>query len=82
MPRQNGIVIADPERIKHVLDTNQRNYVKDTQFSYKPFMPVIGKGVVIVTSPVMIMTICLNHITQSHHNTCRSHSYFNALISA
>ncbi len=32
--------------IKRVFDSNQRNYVKDIEFSYKPFMPVLGNGLI------------------------------------
>ena len=43
---QTGIVISDPEVLKRVLDTNQRNYIKDTEFAYRPFMPVLGNGLI------------------------------------
>jgi hypothetical protein len=30
--------IADPELMKRVLNTNLKNYAKDIDFAYKPFM--------------------------------------------
>jgi len=44
---QSGVVIEDPELLKRVFDKNQRNYVKDPEFSYKPFMDVLGNGIIV-----------------------------------
>ena len=35
---QQCAVIADPALMKRVLNTNIKNYAKDLDFSYKPFM--------------------------------------------
>lgn len=35
---QQCVVIADPALMKRVLQTNIKNYVKDIEFAYKPFM--------------------------------------------
>lgn len=40
------LYINDPLLIKRVLLTNQRNYVKDIDFSYKHFMCLLGSGLV------------------------------------
>ena len=45
--RQTGILISEPELLKRIMDKNQRNYVKDPEFSYKPFMPVLGNGLIV-----------------------------------
>eukprot|EP00049_Salpingoeca_infusionum_P000259 m.38465 g.38465 ORF g.38465 m.38465 type:complete len:530 (+) comp10204_c0_seq2:165-1754(+) len=41
-----GVVIADPERLRHVLSTKQSIYVKDIALSYKPFLNILGNGLV------------------------------------
>lgn len=38
--------IGDPELMKRVLQTNMKNYAKDTEFSYRPFMGILGTGLV------------------------------------
>lgn len=35
---QQCVVIADPALMKRVLQTNIKNYIKDVEFAYKPFM--------------------------------------------
>ena len=34
------------EGLKRVFQTNQRNYVKDLDFSFHPFLPILGTGLV------------------------------------
>eukprot|EP00051_Salpingoeca_urceolata_P011397 m.141087 g.141087 ORF g.141087 m.141087 type:complete len:405 (+) comp17104_c0_seq3:191-1405(+) len=41
-----GIVVTDPKHIRRVFNSNQRNYAKDIELSYKPFMDLLGRGVV------------------------------------
>ncbi len=31
---QSGLLIGDPELLRHVFDRNHRNYVKDTELAY------------------------------------------------
>jgi beta-ring hydroxylase len=35
---QQCVVIGHPALMKRVLQTNQRNYAKDLEFSYSPFI--------------------------------------------
>ena len=39
-----AIVMTDPIRLRRVLNTNLRNYPKDTELSYKTFMDLLGTG--------------------------------------
>lgn len=39
-----GLIIHHPEEMKRVLNTNQRNYPKDIDLSYKSFMDLLGTG--------------------------------------
>eukprot|EP00729_Bicosta_minor_P000691 gene691-20261_t len=41
-----GIIVTDPEQLKHVMDKKQRNYAKDIGLSYKPFLHILGTGLV------------------------------------
>jgi beta-ring hydroxylase len=40
------VVIADPVSIKRVFNTNIKNYGKDTEFAYNPFLDILGTGLV------------------------------------
>lgn len=40
------IVVMDPDVVKHVLGTNVHNYHKDTKGTYRPFMTLLGTGLV------------------------------------
>jgi len=40
------IIIATPELCKQVLASNLANYAKDVGFSYKPFLSILGTGLV------------------------------------
>jgi hypothetical protein len=37
-----GILISKPSQCNHVMNKNQRNYVKDIEMSYKPFLDILG----------------------------------------
>ncbi|KDD76540.1 hypothetical protein H632_c190p3, partial [Helicosporidium sp. ATCC 50920] len=41
-----GIVVADPHAMKRIFQTRQRLYTKDTDFSYRNFLPILGTGLV------------------------------------
>ena len=36
------VVIADPSTIKRVMSTNLKNYSKDLEFAYAPFLDILG----------------------------------------
>ena len=40
------VVIADPSTMKRVMATNLKNYQKDLEFSYAPFLEILGTGLV------------------------------------
>jgi cytochrome P450 len=40
------VVIADPSTMKRVMSSNMKNYPKDTEFSYAPFLEILGTGLV------------------------------------
>lgn len=40
------VVIADPSTMKRVMSSNMKNYAKDLEFSYAPFMEILGTGLV------------------------------------
>jgi len=40
------VIIATPELCRQVLASNLGNYVKDVGFSYQPFLPILGTGLV------------------------------------
>ena len=40
------VVIADPSTMKRVMSSNMKNYAKDTEFSYTPFLEILGTGLV------------------------------------
>jgi len=40
------VVVADPEPIKRVFNSNIKNYGKDTEFAYNPFLDILGTGLV------------------------------------
>ena len=46
MLQRHMVVLGSPEAMRRVLQTGVKNYVKDTDFSYKPFMPILGSGLV------------------------------------
>lgn len=43
---ENCVVVADPALLKEVLHTAMRNFKKDLDFTYKPFMSLLGTGLV------------------------------------
>lgn len=43
---QTGVIVSDPDHIRHVMDKNQRNYPKDIELAYKPFLHILGTGLV------------------------------------
>ena len=40
------VVIADPSMMKRVMSSNLKNYAKDLEFSYAPFLEILGTGLV------------------------------------
>ena len=40
------VVIADPSTMRRVMSTNLKNYNKDLEFSYAPFLEILGTGLV------------------------------------
>lgn len=44
--QRHCVVIADPELVKRVMQVNLKNYKKDTEFSYEPFLEILGTGLV------------------------------------
>ena len=44
--QRHMVVVGSPEGLKRVFQTNQRNYVKDLDFSFHPFLPILGTGLV------------------------------------
>ena len=44
--QRHCVVIADPDLVKRVFQTNLKNYKKDTEFSYNPFLEILGTGLV------------------------------------
>ena len=40
------VVIADPSTMKRVMSSNLKNYSKDLEFSYAPFLEILGTGLV------------------------------------
>ena len=43
---RQGILVADPASMKRIVQTRQRVYTKDTDFSYKEFLSILGTGLV------------------------------------
>lgn len=43
---RTGILVEDPAAIKRIVQTRQRVYTKDTDFSYREFLPILGTGLV------------------------------------
>jgi cytochrome P450 len=41
-----GVVISHPDHIKHVFSKHQKNYPKDNALSFKPFLDILGTGIV------------------------------------
>ena len=41
-----GVVISHPDHIKHVFSKRQKNYPKDNELSFKPFLDILGTGIV------------------------------------
>ena len=41
-----AVVVADPDLGKRVMQVNLKNYKKDTEFSYEPFLGILGTGLV------------------------------------
>lgn len=40
------IILGDPDLIRHVFQTNYENYLKDLKASYKPFLDILGTGLI------------------------------------
>ena len=38
--------------LRRVFDRNHRNYVKDTELAYKPFMDLLGHGIITSEGPL------------------------------
>lgn len=43
---EHCVVAADPALLKEILHTNMRSFKKDIDFTYKPFMSLLGTGLV------------------------------------
>lgn len=43
---RSGIVVGDPRGIKRIFQTRYKLYDKDLDFSYGPFLPILGTGLV------------------------------------
>ncbi|GFH17720.1 uncharacterized protein HaLaN_14410, partial [Haematococcus lacustris] len=41
-----GVAVCDPAALKRVFQTGQKVYNKDLGLSYKPFLPILGSGLV------------------------------------
>lgn len=46
MPGTNVVYTNEPGFLKRILQTNQRNYIKDQDMAYKHFLCLLGKGLV------------------------------------
>ena len=44
--QRSMVIVGSAEGLKRVFQTNQRNYVKDLDFSFHPFLPILGTGLV------------------------------------
>lgn len=44
--QRSMVVVGSAEGLKRVFQTNARNYVKDLDFSFHPFLPILGTGLV------------------------------------
>ena len=44
--QRHCVVVADPDAMKRVMAVNLKNYKKDTEFAYNPFLDVLGTGLV------------------------------------
>ena len=44
--QRHCVVVADPALVKRVMQTNLKGYKKDTEFSYEPFLEILGTGLV------------------------------------
>jgi len=43
---ESCVVVADPALLREVLQTSMKAFQKDLDFTYKPFMPLLGTGLV------------------------------------
>jgi cytochrome P450 len=43
---RTGVVVGDPRGLKRVFQTRYKAYDKDLDFSYRPFLPILGSGLV------------------------------------
>jgi cytochrome P450 len=41
-----GVAVCDPVSLKRIFQTGQKLYNKDLDLSYKPFLPILGSGLV------------------------------------
>ena len=46
------VIVGSPEGLKHVFQTRQRLYQKDTGFSYRHFLNILGSGLVTSQGPL------------------------------
>ncbi|GIL69020.1 hypothetical protein Vretimale_17394 [Volvox reticuliferus] len=42
----HGVVVRDPSALKRVFQTGYKMYEKDLEISYRPFLPILGSGLV------------------------------------
>lgn len=43
---QTGVIVSDPAHLRRVFDKRQRNFPKDVELAYKPFLHILGTGLV------------------------------------
>jgi hypothetical protein len=43
---RTGVLVSDPAGIKRIFQTRQKAYIKDLEFAYKPFLSILGTGLV------------------------------------
>lgn len=43
---RTGIIVGDPRGLKRIFQTGYKRYDKDLDFSYGPFLPILGTGLV------------------------------------
>eukprot|EP01134_Creolimax_fragrantissima_P005089 CFRG5089T1 len=46
-----GVVVSTPAHCNHVLNKKCSNYVKDVEMSYRPFIDILGKGIITSDGP-------------------------------
>jgi cytochrome P450 len=43
---QSGLLVTDLQHLRYVMDKNQKNFAKDTELSYKPFLDILGTSII------------------------------------